>query len=204
VIRASNGDCDIDPKVQQPAVRSRSIGLRILYQGLVRLLAHSLHWRNPSPLTAYSKPYDTGKVQLPTSDTEEKRVKTLKRTKPIRVLLMNMPQLLFDMIRGIIVSWQDMRVVSDTVVQGDLFPAAAAARVDTIIIGDQGVLTEDCVRVLYRRPKLKILVISWDGRRGSLHELRPRVEAIEEISAESLTAAIRGRTSLARGEMAPQ
>ena len=117
---------------------------------------------------------------------------------------MNMPRLLFDMIRGIIVSGQDMRVVSDTVIQGNLFRAAAAARVDIIIIGDEDVLTQDCVRVLYRRPKLKILVISWDGRRGSLHELRPCVEAIEEISAESLIAAIRGRTSLARGQMAPQ
>ncbi len=47
-------------------------------------------------------------------------------------------------------------------------------------------------------------MISRDGRRGSLYELRPRITAIEEISAENLIAALRGRASIAGNEEMPQ
>lgn len=131
-------------------------------------------------------------------------MKRARPTKPVRVLLMNLPQLLFDMIKGIVASCQDVHVASGTLVQGKMCPAAVAAKADVIIVGDKDVSTENCYQALYRRPQLKILMISRDGRRGSLYELRPRIAAIEEISAESLIDAIRGGTSLAGGEMAPQ
>jgi hypothetical protein len=115
-----------------------------------------------------------------------------------------MPPLLSDMINGIIGSCQDMRVVVGPPIEDAMLPAAIAMRADVIIIGEAAASTENCARALYRRPTLKILAISWDGRRGSLHELRPHVAAIEEISAESLIAAIRGRTSPAGGPEMPR
>jgi hypothetical protein len=124
----------------------------------------------------------------------------LESTRPIRqirVLLMNMPQLLLDMIRALIVSFEDIRVISGAVIQSDIFAAAATAKADVVIIADKNALTEDCMRVLYRLPKLKILMISQDGRRGLLHELRPRLATIEEISVESLIRAIHGETEMA-------
>lgn len=126
------------------------------------------------------------------------------RIKPVRVLLMSMPQLLSDMITGIIGSCRDMELVGDAPVRGEMLPAAVAMRADVIILREENVSTEDCAQALYQRPRLKILVISYDGRRGSLYELRPCVAAIKEISAESLIAAIRGRRSMAGREMEPR
>jgi hypothetical protein len=129
------------------------------------------------------------------SDTKDKQVKSVRRTKPIRVLLMNMPTLLFDMLRGIIVSIEDMHIVGETITRAGIFRAAAAARADVVILSDEDGSPDNCYEALYRRPRLKIFAISADGRLGSLYELRPRVKAIGDISAESLIAAIRGGTS---------
>jgi chemotaxis response regulator CheB len=128
-------------------------------------------------------------------DTKDEQVKSVRRTKPIRVLLINMPTLLFDMIKGIIVWIEDMQIVGETITRAGIFRAAAAARADVVILSGEDVSPENYYQVLYRRPRLKIFAISADGRRGSLYELRPRVKAIGDISAESLIAAIRGGTS---------
>jgi DNA-binding NarL/FixJ family response regulator len=131
-------------------------------------------------------------------------VERAKPTKPVRVLLMNMPRLLFDMIKGTIVSCQTVQVVNETIIQGKILPAAVAAKADVVIVDDKDASTENCYQVLYRRPQLRILMISRDGRRGLLYELRPRITAIEEISAENLIAALRGRASIAGNEEMPQ
>jgi hypothetical protein len=117
---------------------------------------------------------------------------------------MNMPKLLYDMVKGILVSCDDMHIVGEAVTRAGIFRAAAAARADVVILSDEDVLTDDCYQVLYRRPRLKIFALSADGRLGSLYELQPHVNPIGDISAENLIAAIRGGTSLAGGETAPQ
>jgi hypothetical protein len=99
------------------------------------------------------------------------------------------------MIKGIIVWIEDMQIVGETITRAGIFRAAAAARADVVILSGEDVSPENYYQVLYRRPRLKIFAISADGRRGSLYELRPRVKAIGDISAESLIAAIRGGTS---------
>jgi hypothetical protein len=117
---------------------------------------------------------------------------------------MNMPTLLFDMIKGIIDSCEDLYIVEETVTQVGISHSAYEARADVVILSNTEALIDDFYEVLYRRPRLKILAISVDGRRGSLYELQPRVKAIGDISAESLIAAIRGRTSIAGKAVAQQ
>ena len=117
---------------------------------------------------------------------------------------MNMPKLLSDMIKGILVSRDDMHIVGEVITRARIFRAAAAARADVIILSDEDVSTDDCYRALCRRPRLKILALSADGRLGSLYELQPRVNPIGDISAENLIAAIRGGTSISASMMAQQ
>src|SRR5579863_1088529 len=120
------------------------------------------------------------------------QVKRVRRSKPTRVLLMDLPKLLFDMIKAVIVSSEDIHIVGETMRRTEIFREAAATRADVIILSDEGVSTENCYQVLCRRPRLKIFAISADGRRGLLYELRPHVRAIRDLSAESLIAAISG------------
>jgi hypothetical protein len=100
------------------------------------------------------------------------------------------------MIRGIISSGDSMRVVGEGVSQNGLLRAASVMSADVVIIGKADVSTENCCELLYRRPRLKIIAISADGRDGLLYELHPRVQAIEDISADSLIAAIQSATSV--------
>jgi hypothetical protein len=105
-----------------------------------------------------------------------------------------MPQLLLDMVKRIIASCDDMVVVTEPILQLGMYRAAAAAKADVVILGNGGLSITNCLKLLYRRPRLKVFAIAADGRHGSLYELKLRVKYIADISAESLIAAIRSRT----------
>ena len=124
-------------------------------------------------------------------------MKNVRRVRQIRVLLMGMPRLMSDMIRAIISSDENMSVVGEVRPDGGILRAVSSARADVMIIGDADGSSDDCYEVLYRRPHLKIVSISADGRDGSLYELSPRVESIADISADGLITAIRSATSMA-------
>jgi hypothetical protein len=128
---------------------------------------------------------------------DDNKVKKARRGKPVRVLLMDMPRLLSDMIRGIISSGDSMSVVRAGVPQDAVLGAASKMRADVVIVGNADMSTEHCCELLYRRPRLKIIAISTDGRDGLVYELHPRVQAIGDISADSLIAAIKSATSVA-------
>jgi hypothetical protein len=112
--------------------------------------------------------------------------------KPVRVLIMNMPQLLLDMVKRIIASCDDMIVVTEPILRLGMYRAAAVANADVVILGNGS--PSITLKLLYKRPHLKVFAIAANGRHGSLYELKPRVKHIADISAESLIAAIRSRT----------
>jgi chemotaxis response regulator CheB len=131
-------------------------------------------------------------------------VKRVSPTQQIRVLPMNIPKLLFDLIKGIIVSSEDLHIVGEPMKGAGILRAAAATKADVIILSDKDMSADNCYCVLYRQPRLKIFAISTNGRRGSLYELRPRAKTLRDLSAESLIAAIRGRTSFGGGSAVPR
>jgi DNA-binding NarL/FixJ family response regulator len=131
------------------------------------------------------------------SEKEDDRVKRIKRAQPIRVLLIEVPQLLSDIIKGIISSYEDINIVGEITIPDGLFRAASTARADVIVLHNAAVSTDNCYELLYRRPRLKILAITADGRQGLLYELQPSVQAFGEMSAENFIAAIRSGTSVA-------
>lgn len=190
-------DDPVDQMVHLHALGSRSIGFRGLYQRMNNLSTNSIHWRMPSSLNMVK----AGCFRLASraSDAKDEQVKRVTPPKPIRVLPMNIPNLLFDMIKRIVLSTEDLRFVGEPTKWTGILRAAAATKADVIILSDKDMSADNCYRVLHRRPHLKIIAISADGRRGSLYELRPRAKAIRDLSAENLIAAIRGGASFGGG-----
>lgn len=118
---------------------------------------------------------------------------------PIRVLLADMPRMMRDIIRDITSSHKDIDVIAELAQRDELIEAAIRTRADVVVVGKVTGSGQDEYRDLLRkRPRLKILAISADGRRGFLHELQPRVIPLGEVSPDSLIEAIRG-TSAADG-----
>jgi DNA-binding NarL/FixJ family response regulator len=109
------------------------------------------------------------------------------------VLLAEMPRMLVDIIKDIIASHEDIDVIAEFAGSNDLTQAAIRTRADVIVVGNAAGSSQDYHELLRRRPELKILTITADGRRGYLHELQPQVISLGELSPDTLIDAIRGR-----------
>src|SRR3974390_2362005 len=90
------------PTVDQMVHPSRSIGFHSPYRRLNNLSADSIHWRMLTSPNMVESEYATAAWLA--SDGKDEQVKRVTPTKPVRVLPMNIPKLLFDLIKGIIVS----------------------------------------------------------------------------------------------------
>jgi DNA-binding NarL/FixJ family response regulator len=120
---------------------------------------------------------------------------------PIRVLLAEMPRMLIDIIKDITASHEEIDVIGEVADLNDLTRTAIRTRADVIVVGDAvGGSQDDYHELLRRRPALKILAITADGRRGFLHELQPMVVPLGELSPRSLIDAILGRIVLRRNK----
>ncbi len=99
--------------------------------------------------------------------------------------------MLVDIVKDIIASRDDIEVAGEVANGTSLVRAAANARVDVVILGrSAGADTDDYEAILYSRPRLKILAITDDGRRGVLHEMAPHVVPLGELSPAGLIDAI--------------
>lgn len=111
----------------------------------------------------------------------------------IRIVLWDMPPLLLEMLRDAIAPQGDMEVVGATADEPNLGALLESTEVDVVVVKRDGALKRNAVdELLYRRPRLRIFEIVDGGRRGLLHEMRPRRVALGEISPQRLIDAIRG------------
>jgi DNA-binding NarL/FixJ family response regulator len=89
-------------------------------------------------------------------------------------------------------------MVDDT----NLAAQARRARADVIVVAQKLPDERDSLAALLRsRPRMKVLTIVGNGESGALYELRPHRTLIGDITADSLSKAIRdppGRSSEAR------
>jgi len=121
--------------------------------------------------------------------------------KPIRVLLAGMPRMMVDIVKDSIARYDDIDVVGEVPRGGAaehdrLIDAARTAKADVILmIAAELEDTPDYDCLLYKRPRLKILTISADGRYGFLHKLMPEVMPLGEVSPGVLVEAIRSTSS---------
>jgi len=116
---------------------------------------------------------------------------------PITVVLIDLPRVLSDIVTAIVDPEDDLRLLG--AFTGTSQPVGKAGRApDVAIVGnDDRVGQEDReppprVSELFRAcPRMKILTIGEDGRRGFLYELRPIGSELSDVSPATLLGAIR-------------
>lgn len=115
---------------------------------------------------------------------------------PIRILLASLPRLLSDVLTETIKEQPDMAVVDWSEGNGSeggtLADAVVTSGADAVIIG----VASDSVPVAYRdllcgNPRLKVLAIVGEGRRGWLYEVGPHQVLLGQMSPSGLLARLR-------------
>jgi hypothetical protein len=111
----------------------------------------------------------------------------------VRILLADMTTMLASILSAVIGNAPDLDVAGRSVPGADLADQIRRTRADLLVV--QSAHAErslDMSPLLERFPKLKILAITDDCHAGFLHELRPYVTRLGDISATSLADALRG------------
>lgn len=107
-----------------------------------------------------------------------------------RIVLAEMPEMLRDIVAGILVEQPDMEIVGGAVAMKSLADVVDSVAADVVVIGrDEPALA---MRLVTDRPCLKVLAVTADGRESCRYELRPQRAALGEISPSRLVDEIRG------------
>lgn len=114
---------------------------------------------------------------------------------PIRVLIVDMPRMLHEIVHRSVDECDDMLVVgslpgSD---DGTLADCVAETEPEVVVIGADhpDVAASRCPRLLADRAMTKLLAVADDGGETFLYELRPTRTPLGELSPTALLAAIR-------------
>jgi DNA-binding NarL/FixJ family response regulator len=118
----------------------------------------------------------------------------------IRVLLADMPRLLFDLVDALISAEPDMLIAREHFQDTDLPTVVARAGADVVVVSDEkNTDSQRWISLLYNAPQIKVLVLEDAGRTAMLYELRPHRTPLGKVSMAGLVDAIR---TAARGEVA--
>jgi DNA-binding NarL/FixJ family response regulator len=99
--------------------------------------------------------------------------------------------MLREIIERAVTGQPDMEIIDDALPSAIVPEALRRARADVVISAehhDSAALNH----VLWELPRLKVLVVSADGRETALHELRPNRIELGEVSPQTIVDAIRG------------
>jgi DNA-binding NarL/FixJ family response regulator len=114
---------------------------------------------------------------------------------PIRVILIEIPHLLCEIIEELIERQPDIELVGTVGAGGDLPRALRRTRPEVIVCRAGATLPRAYCELFERHPHLRVLAIEDTDRTGFVYELRP-IRAPLEVSPQSLVDAIRStRTS---------
>jgi DNA-binding NarL/FixJ family response regulator len=116
-----------------------------------------------------------------------------------KILIVEIPSLLREIIAEIIADEDDMEVVGEVSDHDGLVELAERTDATFVIAG----LTHPELDAVYEellteRPATRVLAVGREGRRSTLYELRPHAEPVGELSPEMLLAAIRGGETVKR------
>jgi chemotaxis response regulator CheB len=108
------------------------------------------------------------------------------------VLVVGMPGLLRDIVRETLAGHNDIDVVEDGDAN-DPMPAIGRVEPETVVWCAHRPPPERTLdALLYAHPRLRILMVVGEGRRGLMHELVPQTSVLGEISPQLLLSAVRG------------
>jgi len=117
----------------------------------------------------------------------------LLRTK---VLLVEMPQMLRDIIKEIVEKQPDMEVVGTASERADTIRMLGGVRADVVVIGLRDSDSADDLEWLWKVERhLAVLGLTADARQAFLYLLRPERTSLGEVSPEALVAAIHAATA---------
>ena len=110
-----------------------------------------------------------------------------------RILIVEIPSLLREIIGEIIADEDDMEVVGELRDHTGVVELAERTEATFVIAG----LTHPELDSVYRdllagRPSTRVLAVRREGRLSTLYELRPHAETLGELSPEMLLTVIRG------------
>jgi DNA-binding NarL/FixJ family response regulator len=117
-----------------------------------------------------------------------------------RILLVNIPQLMRDLIKAFLADEPGAEVVAEAATLGEGVRAAEAADADFVIVGTR----DDALPAEYGRlltngnTRMSVLSVAGDGQRGFLHELKPQRVTLGPLTRETLLGAIKPRPEAAR------
>jgi DNA-binding NarL/FixJ family response regulator len=110
----------------------------------------------------------------------------------IRILLVDMPRLVHEMVESAVSAQRDMQVVGSVHGPGEVADAVRTSRPSFVIVGvDDEAFLDGCLEAFDDEPKLKVLGIEADAGEGYLYELRPVKRPLGEISPSGIVDAIR-------------
>jgi len=111
----------------------------------------------------------------------------LERT---RIVLIDMPPLLRDIVREAIRREPDLDIVAEHD-EIDVRSAVELDDPDFIIVGEDAAAQQDVRMLVGARRGLRALEVQSDGRDSVLYELRPHRISLGEVSSDTLVRAIR-------------
>jgi hypothetical protein len=113
---------------------------------------------------------------------------------PTRVLFAGVPTMLRDILEHGFASHADIEVIDEVVAGHGIENAVARTKASAVVMcSEDGTLSQSDRSVLDRFPRLKIIVLTSDGRSGSLYRLVLARMLCTDISPPGVLAAIRFR-----------
>jgi DNA-binding NarL/FixJ family response regulator len=109
-----------------------------------------------------------------------------------RVLIVDMPRMLHDLVRRVIEDAPDLDVVGEVPGTADVSDTAERTGAQLVVTGSDDALESGWRDVLERSPGLRIVSVVDDGRDAHLYEMRPHRVLLGAISPEALLEVLRG------------
>jgi DNA-binding NarL/FixJ family response regulator len=114
-------------------------------------------------------------------------------TRRAKILIVEIPSLLREIIEEMVADEDDMEVVGELPDHSAIVELVERTGATFVIAG----LTHPELDALYRellleQPATRVLAVGREGRQSTLYELRPRIETLGELSPEMLLTVIRG------------
>jgi DNA-binding NarL/FixJ family response regulator len=116
---------------------------------------------------------------------------------PIRVVIVETPDMLADVIAKVLGPHRDMEIVRATHAD-DLLETIQRVDPDVLVLSSED--RELMSQAFSVRPRLKVLAVAHEGRTAFLHELRPVAASIRYITPHDLVEVIHTAGMRVRGE----
>jgi len=129
---------------------------------------------------------------LPTVRTPGDDVSNVRsRLGQTRVMLIDMPQMLREIICELVSGERDLEIVGEFDDEDAALQAIDGCAAAVVIRSLNESARADIAYLLSKAPHLRVLAVSGDGRASSLYVYRPHEQMLGEISPRRLLAAIR-------------